>query len=92
MNSVPREIEERTRNNSLFRLSNCTTTTSPLVMFLKTTPGNKKLRHEGTSKCRWKVYLWQLPDDLVSWYLPLNDLSQAVNTLQSFGILTQILL
>ena len=89
MSSIFTETEDIARNNLIFRRSHVTTTTtSPLVMFIKTTPGNKKSRHEVNSKCRWKVYLWQLPDDLVSWYLPLNDLSQAISTLQTFGILT----
>ena len=57
-----------------------------MIMLLKTTATNKRQRgqFEGR-KCRWKVFLWQLPDDLVSWYLPIQDENLTMNTLQSFG-------
>ena len=87
MNSIPVNIEETTRNNILFQLSNVTRATSPIVMFLKTPSGNKKLRNEGTPKFRWKVYLWQFPDDLVSWYLPQHDPIHVIRTLQTIGII-----
>ena len=88
MNSIPVNIEDTTRNNILFQLLNVTRTTSPIVMFFQTPSGNRKVRHEGTPKFRWKVYLWQFPDDLVSWYLPQQDPIHVIRTLQTIGIIS----
>ena len=59
-----------------------------IVMFLKTRGTNKTGNEQYQSAGRrWKVYLWQLPDDLISWYLPANDDNVTIgNVLRSFGI------
>ena len=87
MNSIPANIHDGQRNDILWRVSNCIEATSPIMLFLKTTSENKNLGRGHAPRFRWKVYLWQLPDDLVSWYLPYNDSTHALSTLQSFGIL-----
>ena len=46
----------------------------PIVMLVKKyyrgTPKAGRLRE--SKQYRWRVYLWQPPDDLVSWALPAN--------------------
>ena len=58
---------------------------SPIIILLRTRTSSRK-RQNGHAKYRWKIYLWQLPDDLVSWYLPIQSTSEIVNVIRSFGI------
>ena len=62
---------------------------APIIMLVKTSPTIiKRDNPEGSAKCRWKVYLWQPPDDLVSWYLPIPvpGESSSISALQLFDI------
>ena len=55
-----------------------------LVMFLKTEA--KSGRQRRREQPRWKIYMWQNPDDLVSWYLPISDDHFHIEFIRSLGI------
>ena len=56
-----------------------------MIMLLKTENSYKGRKVQG----KWRVYLWKLPDDLVSWSLPImeHDTQSLVNTLRSVAAL-----
>ena len=59
-------------------------TCNSLVMFLKTEA--KSGRQRRREQPRWKIYMWQNPDDLVSWYLPISDDHCHIEFVRSLGI------
>ena len=68
----------------LQQLSKDPRSSSPIIMLLKTKTSDR-LRQNGYTKYRWKIYLWQLPDDLISWYLPIESTSDILNLMRSLG-------
>ena len=70
---------------NLQNLSKYPMSPSPIIMLLRTRTSSRRIRN-GHAKYRWKIYLWQLPDDLISWYLPIQSTSEIVNIIRSFGI------
>ena len=70
----------------LQQLSKLPINSSPIIMLRKMRISNNT-RHKEYEKYRWKIYLWQLPDDLVSWYLPIQSSNEIIRLLRSFGVL-----